>query len=318
MKKKVLMVALFALVSLVAFTFANTVSAASNHSTSTTSAGTVTDITTSDSIAKVENSNNEITIVYKKAQLEALKWSEANPGIGRTMNGWWIGFKVTAPDNGNYDKDKATFTRPNSDGTTTTKLFKDVLDTKEGKDCSYWYFIDQNILNEKGSDFVLATYTFDWKGDGSNKLTVKIQIKDAEGTVLKENNTSGTSQMVTVTIDGFKFTLKKGDTLTSLTSGYESRLINSLKKGKENEEFIGFFKEDGTTQVKETDVINEDTVLTAKFKKIEKATTESKKDDKKDETPKTGSIDLVMYLAIIVGITALAGTVVTKKALSNN
>lgn len=309
MKKKFLMVALFALVCCVAFTFANTVSATTGGNT--TNAGKVEDITSSN---KIENDDDKVvTITYTKTELEKLKWDPANPEIGRTMNGWWIGFKVTAPDNGNYDKEKATFTRPNSDGTTTTKKFNDVVDTTNGNYCSYWFFIDQNTLNEKGSDFVLATYTFDWKGDDSNKLTVKIKIEDAEGTVLKENNGSGISQMVTVTIDGVKFTLKKGDTLASLTSGYEARLLKSLKESKDDEEFIGFYKEDGT-EVKETDKIDADTVLTAKFKTIEKATTtETKKEDKKDTTPQTGVVDYSVYMAIATAVVALGGIFTVKK-----
>ena len=313
MKKKVLMVALFALVCCVAFTFANTVSAAS--SVVVENAGTVADITTSNGITQAEG--NVVTITYTKTELENLKWSPADPEIGRNMNGWWIGFKVTAPDESYYSKESAKYTCPNTDGTTSTKNFKDVLDVADGNYCSYWMFVDQNELDEKGPEFILATYVFDWKGDSSNKLTVIIKIKDASGTQLKENNGSGSSQMVTVTIDGVKFTMKKGETLDSLTSKYELALLDSLKKGAADEEFVGFFKEDGN-EVKVTDKIENDLELKARFKKIEKATTtETKKEDKKDTTPKTGSIDMVMYIAIAVAVAALAGTVITKKALNN-
>ena len=312
MKKKVLMVALFALVSLVAFTFANTVNA--DQITTQDGAGKVDTITAT---SQTEGqSTNKITLTYNSATLNTLKWVESSDGgVNRGKNGWWIGFKVTAPDAEKYDAEKAVFNKTWYYDPTGNAIGKKISAVLDGENyAQFWVYIDNNIISANENTFTLATYTYDWTNDGTIDLTVEVKV-DPKEVNLTENATSE-SRLVKVTINGKVFTLLKGKNLDSLPKG-DKEALELLKKGSEEQEFIGFFKEDGTTQVKETDVINEDTVLTAKFKKIEKATTESKKDDKKDETPKTGYYDMVMYVAIIVAVATLAGTVVTKKAINN-
>ena len=86
MKRKLLFVIVSILISIIAFNFLNTVSAVQEATTA--SSGKVTDITDSKKIEK--SGENVVTITYTKDELEKLKWSTADTGIGRDTNGWVI------------------------------------------------------------------------------------------------------------------------------------------------------------------------------------------------------------------------------------
>ena len=305
MKKKLLLIIVFTLISCVAFSFVSTVSAVNEEDT--TSNGKVTDITTSNKIEK--SGNNVVTITYTKAELEALKWSTANSSIGRDTNGWWIGYRVTAPstvDSGNIDK--ATYnTKVTFSGSNVTKKFKDVLDGNYY--CNFWVFIDNNVINKLGTDFTLAVNTFDWNGDNTNDLTVYIKVANAAGVRLKEN-ADGDSKMVNVIIDDIEFDIEKGKTLASMEGLYKT-MLESLKEGASDEKFVGFFRKFNDVEVKETDPINEYMVLVTKFKKVENT--------KSDGTPQTGTKtnNMIKIVTVIVAI-AIVGGLFTRKYLAHN
>ena len=304
MKKKLLVVIVFALISFVAFSFVNTVSAVQE--VNTTSAGKVTDITDSNKIDK--SGENVVTITYTKAELEKLKWSTANAGIGRDTNGWWIGYKVTAPNTVNEGNiDKAVYnTKVTFSGSNVTKKFKDVLDGNFY--CNFWVFIDNNVLNKLGSDFTLSVSTFDWNGDNTNDLTVYVKVTNATGARLKEN-ADDEGKLVNVIIDEYEFDIEKGKTLASMEGLYKT-MLESLKQGASDEKFVGFFRKYNGVEVKETDPINEYMILVTKFTKV---------DPNNKTTPQTGTktSTMVKFIVLIVAM-LLVLTLVNKKYLRKN
>ncbi len=303
MKKKLFLFIVFALVSCVVFSSKNTVYAAQE--VDTTSNGKVTDITTSNKIEKT--GDNVVTITYTKAELEALKWSTSNKNIGRDTNGWWIGYKVTAPSSVTSDNiDKAVYnTKVTFSGSNVTKKFKDVLDGNYF--CNFWAFIDNNVINKLGTDFTLSTTTFDWNGDNTNDLTVIIKVTNAEGVRLKEN-ADGDGKMVNVIIDDVEFDIEKGKTLASMEGLYKT-MLESLKKGEPDEKFLGFFRKFNGVELKETDPINEYMVLVTKFEKVQSTV-------KEDSTPQTGSENNNMSkMMSVIGVLAIISVVATISIL---
>lgn len=110
----------------------------------------------------ITDDGETVTLQYDKVELD---WVEAAESIGRTVDGWWIGFKVHAPENMTEEElAKSTMT---SSGNTTG--FLDIEDSKPGDDDRYiniWYLINEEKLNDaviKGGTHD-KTFSFDWAG----------------------------------------------------------------------------------------------------------------------------------------------------------
>ena len=80
-------------------------------------------------------SNDEQANVTVSINDVDLKWSEADPKVGRDVDGWWIGVKFTAPTNANFDK--AQFKRPDKKLGIVTKKFTEVEDSKSNENPRY-------------------------------------------------------------------------------------------------------------------------------------------------------------------------------------
>ncbi len=289
--------------------------------------GTVTSLTGSPTIADDDAGN--IVITFTKTQINNLKWVKHDDnGIDRGMSGWWLGFRVTAPENADLD------TSLWSAGQTSNKPFRQSIDSSSVRYCSYWVPLDENILAKHNTIWEAYKYTFNWKNKADAQepvvktLTVTIKI-DPEGAKLDPTpeNPANAEKIVKVTVDGNVFRLIKGESLNSLTTA-EKATLNKLKV-KEGYTFSGFFKTvDGKeVEVKETEAINEDTVLTSKFTKNTPPpiTQDEPKTDEpvgtpaqqetpqvKDETPKTGSINVELIFSGMAML-ALIGTIIVKK-----
>ncbi len=325
MKKKILYVALI-LALCISSIMISPVNAATSDATIY---GTVSSLTGSPTITDDENGNMIIT--FTKTEINELKWVKHDDnGTERGKNGWWLGFKVTAPDNANLD------TSTWSDGKNSSGSFSEVLDTREGRDCSFWVLIDENILASHDKTWDAYKYTFNWKNKDDalqptlKTLNVTIRI-NPEGAVLNTTpeNEANANKIIKVTVDGKIFTMLKGESLSSLPES-DKTILDKLKV-KEGYTFDGFFKNvDGQDiEVKETEPINEETILTSKFTKIETPQEVTPDDPKIDEplntepeetqvmdnTPKTGSsnIELIYFSIAIVAIATIAGIVAVKK-----
>ena len=320
MKKKflfiTLLVALFTL-----FAFTSSAKATSNENVY----GTVTSLSGSPTISDDDNGN--IVITFTKTQINNLKWTKHDDnGIERGMNGWWLGFRVTAPENADLD------TSLWSSGQTVNKPFRQSLDSSSVRYCSYWVPLDETILANHDEEWTAYKYTFNWKNRADAQepevKTLNVTIKiDPEGVVLNTTpeNPENAGKIIKVTIDGQIFRILKGETLNSLPTAEKTRLNNL--KFKDGFTFAGFFKTvDGEEiEVKETDPINEDTVLTSKFTKIETPPTQQEdpkpeepaetpavQEEPKDETPKTGSVNIELIFTVIALI-AVLGIIIIRK-----
>lgn len=265
-----------------------------------------------------DDGNGNMIINFTKEQINNLKWVEHDDnGTEREKNGWWLGFKVTAPENA--DLDKSVY----SDGKESNQSFKQVLDADNVRYCSFWVFLDENMLASHSTTWNAYKFTFNWVNKTENPepvvkpLSVTVSI-DPTGAKLDTTpeNPENAGNIIRVTVDGKIFTMLKGETLDDLSPSDKAEL-NKLKT-KEGYTFDGFFKTvDGQeVEVKETDPINEDTVLTSKFTKIEEppAQPEPPQETPKanDTTPKTGvsNIDLIV---LGIGIISLVGIIIVKK-----
>ena len=306
-----LFVVLFALIIL-----ANPVKAASD----TSVYGTVSSLTGSPSITDDDQGNFVIT--FTKTEINNLKWVKHDDnGIEREKNGWWLGFRVTAPDNA--DLDTSLF----SGGQISNKPFRESLDSADVKYCSFWLLLDENILASHDAPWEAAKYTFYWRNRSDaleptvRTMTVTVRI-DPEGAVLSTTpeNPENAGNIIKVTIDGQIFRILKGESLNNLSAAEKTEL-NKLKT-KEGYTFDGFFKtvDEEDVEVKETDPINEDTVLTSKFTKIEEVVPETPAPEEPkadDTTPKTGSSNIeLMFLVIAIISAGLLGTIIIKSFIN--
>ncbi len=241
----------------------------------------------------VSGSQEENTIVVVK---EAnLKWVAADKAIGRDVDGYWIGIKVTVPTNA--DLTKSTMTR---DGN-VTKTFESI---KDGDNyAGLWVRVDENKLAAAKGDLLLKEYTLTWVMKNGNEqttptvqhVTVKVQKNAVK---LDKANT------VTVKVGGKTFTLTKGKSLNDLTDK-EKATLAELKKAPKGKKFVAFVDEKGKV-VKESDKINADVKLTAKFEKVET------KKKEKDPTPNTG-VDVYSVAGAILVVSALGVVALSKR-----
>ena len=284
-----------------------------------------------------DDGQGNIIITFTKTQINELKWVKHDDnGTERGKNGWWLGFRVTAPDDADLD------TSLYSEEKDTPKPFSQVLDTVDGKYCSFWVLLDENILASHNTTWDAYKYTFNWQNKAGaaeptvQTLNVTIRI-DPDDVVLSNipENEDNADKIIKVTVDGKIFRILEGESLSDLPQADKSEL--EKLKVREGYTFEGFFKTvDGQdVEVKETDPSNEDTILTSKFTKIEippetnpENPPESESENPpeippesqpetppaKDETPKTGESTMNIEL-LVLGITmiALVGTVVAKK-----
>lgn len=130
-----------------------------------------------------------------------LNWHAADPLVGRNVNGWWVGIKVTAPDTLVLENAKY------KDAQGVEKSFNQFKDsTSEPHFIQLWGLVNETHLNDAilGNKNVVYAYEFDWDGDGNFEQPVTMEI-DPTDIVLKKGSetvypkTSGLANVTAIT-----------------------------------------------------------------------------------------------------------------------
>ncbi len=176
----------------------------------------------------------------------------------------------------------------------------------------------ENVVYVAENDQKLEKFEVENTENSKEKIYVNgnsVVVTDEKGQVIytsnenkkvtpsSQGNTAKTIYVVTIVYNGKKVSVvaESGKTLADVLD------VNAIKNAVKGKKFVKFVKENGT-DFNEAEKINSNLKLTAVYEDIAK---------EKDTTPKTGSVDFVMYAAIIVAASALVGTIVTKKSLNN-
>lgn len=108
-----------------------------------------------------------------------LKWYKADASIGRSSDGWWIGFAVTAP--AGFDTAKAQF----KDGSNTLS-FNEVKDDGSDDTMTIWQYVNVERLS---NGIFSRSFRFDWNGDGVFEQVVRFDIDPAKVTLKNADGT---------------------------------------------------------------------------------------------------------------------------------
>lgn len=152
--------------------------------------GTLSGITAGGALTNADSS--DATITYSSGAV--LNWSPKNPSIGRNVDGWWIGVKMTAPD-GMTDQDDFDGVTLKSKGSSNT--WSDSIDfwaCKDSDDGATVHFVELwGVINEEKLNDALSSGTtiqyqwkFDWNADGDYEQLATLII-DPNNIVLKKD-----------------------------------------------------------------------------------------------------------------------------------
>ena len=291
MKKRFLTIIMLAFALFFAFAITNKVEAATNY-------GTVESLVGGADISGTEN------IVVKYNQLN-LTWYEADPDVGRNMNGWWIGIKINAPAGMSEEQlQKATYERLGS-----TVKFWDVKDSKgEPHYVNAWVRIGEEMIEGKQDVVTIAEYKLDWDNNGTPEQTITIQV------VPTAVNLNRDSTVVSVKIGNRQFTLKKNETLNDLPEA-DKKVLETLKTPEEGKVFVGLFN--NNVKFEETTPITTDIELEVRFEDApvspSPVVSPTPAQKPQDTTPKTGTVDIIGYVSIITIVAAIGIIVLNKK-----
>ena len=124
------------------------------------------------------NETSAVSIAYNNAI--TIDWVAADASIGRYQDGWWAGFRITAPAGMTEDQHKtAQFTMRSG-----IKSFWDNKDTQEGADVHYvsiWVPLN-DLLSGPMDD---RTYQFDWNNDGIFEQRIVLSLDSTKITLTK-------------------------------------------------------------------------------------------------------------------------------------
>ena len=266
--------------------------------------------------------NAEITgtenIVVKYNTLN-LTWAEADPDVGRMMNGWWIGIKIKAPEGMSEQQLKeATYTRFGE----TVKFWNVKDSTGEPHYVNAWVRIGQEMIEGKQDVVTMAKYELDWDNNGTPEQTITIQVVPTEVKLNRD------STIVSVKVGDRQFTLKKNETLNDLPEA-DKKVLETLKTPEEGKVFVGLFN--NNVKFDETTPIETDIELEVRFADEQKdpqtpetpenpttpenppTNTTPEVQEPKDETPKTGTVDIIEYVVAITMIAGIGIVVLNKK-----
>ena len=333
--KKVKFVIMLSIILLFVFSINNIVKAEAGM-------GTVSMITSGGTISGSDGTAKDVVLEYDSVSLQ---WSEANPDIGRNRNGYWIGYKIVPPTQDEVST--AYYTTTNDEGVTSEK--KSFNDHKDGAPGNYyleaWVFIDENKLAKYSDTFTLYKAVFDWKNDGTQVQTVTINVNPKKITLNRDESTTSSVKVVDLgngaSASETTFTVKKGTTLNESLTDSEKTIFN---KYKNIDGFVRFYifdqEEDNTgynfevnkvdsykvfdpasTQITKKQVtivayINKQPVAPVATPPQEQpapAPVASAPSGEKDNTPKTGTNDIIKYVVGITLISAMGIIVLNKK-----
>lgn len=135
--------------------------------------------------ALTDATGSDATVTFADLTLD---WSVADPSVGRTQDGWWVGVKMTAPADmlKADDFNNVTYQRCTSaanDTWTDAKSFWDAQDSNKETESTERYLTMWGIVNEQYlNDAILNgttinfSWRFDWNADGvyEQKATLKV------------------------------------------------------------------------------------------------------------------------------------------------
>ncbi len=260
-----------------------------------------------------EESNS--AVLYEEKEV---KWYPADTSLGRNVDGFWIGIKVTAPDGMSEGQlENAKFRRSGEE-----RSFWNLKDSKaEPHYIGLWKRIDKETLQNKTSEITIAEYEFDWNNDGNYEQKISIKIKP-DGIKLDDED------VVFVKIGTNHFTFKKGNSLNQLSEA-EEKLLKELMTPAGGYKFVGIFDKKTGKEVALDQEISSDMELEIRFEKlpeetapttipeepadeIEEIADEVEKPTEKDNTPNTGVVDVGLITSVVAMVSA-AGIVTVKK-----
>lgn len=228
-----------------------------------------------------------IVVSYKEGNL---KWYPAAPELNRNADGWWIGIKITVPQNpGAFNMEKAQYKRGDTEErmkNSTPVKFSAVKDSETHVEA--WFRVDEQKLEEikkSGGDYIAMIYEFDWNGDGKYEQRAIVKVDPDK---IKFGDVDNEYAKVTVNSEkGSRiFTVKKGKSLNEHLTKEEKDVLNELMTAPKGKKFVGIFN--GDKKFSLDTAIDIDTVLTIKFE---------------DEIPQTS--DNVMTFATISVLAAI-------------
>ncbi len=246
-----------------------------------------------------------------------LTWYKADPDIGRTVDGYWVGYKVDFPESlGGNSADQATVEKAKYHTKFTGYEWsapKSFYNARDGQwFMTGWVQITQEMLNANEGDFELFEAQFDWEGDGEYEQTMKIEI-NAENVVLDSSKVSTVNIKETgngASDDVRKFYIETGK---SLNEGLVESELNLLKIIENKEGFVKFYEEGKEDEEFSFDdpINDKEITIIALFNKIDpepeeqptpKPTVTPKPTNtpkpEKDETPKTGTAEPINYVIV--------------------
>ena len=130
----------------------------------------------------VANENSNVVTVSCNAEDIQLAWVAQNEGgIKRPTDGWWVGFRVVAPNGYKGQLEKAQFqTKSGSDETWSGEnLFNKFKDSEDGAEEQYvglWSLVNPDILKNAEAT-VDYSFRFDWDGDGVYEQIILLEIE---------------------------------------------------------------------------------------------------------------------------------------------
>ncbi len=254
--------------------------------------------------------DTDITVTYKVAEL---KWYPTDPAVGRTVDGWWVGVKIIAPEG---VSEEAKMRRPDKTSGTVVKYFSKNKGGVEDSDPASpqrffgaWIYVDKELLNNKVNPLTIGNYELDWNGDGTYEQTIKIQVNPNTISFTKDEN------VVAFTIKGANgsrvFSIKGTDKKLSDLNEDEQELIAALIKPKDGQKFVGYKTADGEVFDVENDTLEDDMVLTAVYEDIPVEVASENSNNTKN--PDTSDINIYLLLLITVSSACGLGYTVKKR-----
>lgn len=326
--KRIRLIAVLAFIFGIAISLNSVVKAETNY-------GSVTTITQGGSVEG--DATNDVKLKYESATLE---WAPADPDIGRNRNGYWIGYRITAPTDIVTDETtakKATY-KTRSITSPTWSEPKSFFDSKDGEwFLNLWAYIDEVTLDayKEEEEITLQETQYDWTGEGTDVQTVSIVINPKQITLTPDEDTA----TVTIKQRGNNassidtvFTVEKDKTLYETLGSVEKATLESIQA---REGFKNFYKmNDGETFDEskietyqefdpESDIIEDDVTIVAYINIVRQPIITPEPDqeqtpppattEQKDTSPKTGNVEIIGYVLVIALISAGGIFVIRRK-----
>ena len=286
-----------------------------------------------DSFAEISNlSGGDVNVIGSGTAEVKLKynrlnliWYKADPSIGRTVDGYWVGYKVNFPESlGGNSADQATVEKAKYRGRfigSEWSAAKSFYNARDGQwFLTGWVQITQEKLNANEGDFEIFEAEFDWEGDGEFEQNMKIEI-NSKNVVLDSSNVTTVTVKETgngASNDTREFLISTGK---SLNEGLAESELNILKIIENEEGFVKFYKEGKEDEEFSFDEPINDKAITiiALFNKSEKPSPKPSVSQKveKDETPKTGTIEPINYVVIATSTLMILGIVIISSKKDN-